>query len=272
MPWRYWTIAVLVWPVCRTLPAQTSADSFPAFRWLDRQGDAAILAKIQAGFVEELKPDDAETVKPVEAMLYKFVELVGIFRSNALVVIEERDRKDYPYGNYDLFFNYDVKTGQKSQVPVGFWRWKPKGTARFEPSSAPDIVFTYLSCTECETTFLLGSFRFDSLDGNWKVRQWGANGQGIMIGADTTVGGDEDDFATDCLYRVADFDGDGSDDIAVRCVVTGETTKSVDDTTTLYTIKNGRPQIIQVKDRSLLASMRQKLCIDVKNSKLCKAK
>jgi hypothetical protein len=222
--------------------------------------------------VEELKPDDAETVKPVEAMLYKFVELVGIFRSNALVIIGERDRKDYPYGNYDLFFNYDLKTGQKSQVPVGFWRWKPKGTARFEPSSAPDIVFTYLSCTECETTFLLGSFRFDSLDGNWKVRQWGANSQGIMIGADTTVGGDEDDFATDCLYRVADFDGDGSDDIAVRCVVTGEPTKSVDDTTTLYTIKNGRPQIIQVKDRSLLASMRQKLCVDVKNSKLCKAK
>jgi hypothetical protein len=48
--------------------------------------------------------------------------------------------------------------------------------------------------------------------------------------------------------------------------------KSLEDTTTVYTVQNGQPQATVVKDPKQLATIREKLCANVKKSKLCPAR
>jgi len=93
----------------------------------------------------------------------------------------------------------------------------------------------------------------------------------ILIGSDFTVGTDEDS-KDDCLFKFADFNGDSFDDFAVRCISITERGKILRDTTTLYTIQDEQPQILTVKDRQQLATIREQLCVDAKKSKLCPSK
>jgi hypothetical protein len=74
------------------------------------------------------------------------------------------------------------------------------------------------------------------------------------------------------LYKFADFNGDGFDDLAIRCLAITEKGKILEDTTTLYTTRNGQPQVLAVTDHQQLANIRDKLCVDTKKSKLCPSK
>jgi hypothetical protein len=74
-----------------------------------------------------------------------------------------------------------------------------------------------------------------------------------MIGSDTVVGSEEGDCNCDCLFKFADFNGDGFDDLAVRCLAIGEQGKILEDTMTIYTVQHGRPQVTIVKDPRQLA-------------------
>jgi hypothetical protein len=58
-----------------------------------------------------------------------------------------------------------------------------------------------------------------------------------MIGGDTVVGSEEGDYNYDCLFKFADFNGDGFDDLAVRCLAIGEQGKILEDTMTIYTVQ-----------------------------------
>lgn len=244
------------------------------FRWLDRHADQREFSTIEASFAGELKPDEAEKVRPYLPMLYKSIVRIGIFGSSALVLIGERETKDSPDTCY-FAFNYNMKSNDKAPIDTksGCEEWKFKKLARFEVLPTPDIVFTFLSCTECEATYLLGSYRFDPKNQVWKQRTWSGEHDAIMIGAETQSGGEGDDtYDYDCQYKVADFEGNGFDDVAVRCVVTGETTKSVEDTTTLYSVKKGQPRAVVIKSKVQLDAVEQALCEDYKKSKLCKAR
>ena len=92
-----------------------------------------------------------------------------------------------------------------------------------------------------------------------------------MIGSDYSVG-TEEDSKDDCLFKFADFNGDGFDDLAVRCLALTKQGKILEDETTIYTIQHGQPQVLTVKDRQQLASIRDHLCLDAKKSKLCPSK
>jgi len=171
-------------------------------------------------------------------------------------------------------FNYDLKSGEKTSLTLpnkGFKRWKFKKLVRFDSSRTPDIVFAYPSCIECEADYFLSSFCLDSTDAKWKVRTWSDKSTEILIGSDFSVG-TEEDSKYDCLFKFADFNGDGFDDLAVRCLAITEQGKILEDTTTIYTIQHGQPQVLAVKDRQQLATIRNQLCVDAKKSKLCPSK
>jgi hypothetical protein len=166
---------------------------------------------------------------------------------------------------------YDLESGEKTPLTSfnkGFMAWKFKKLVRFDSSRTPDIVFTHSSCTECEADYLLSSFRIDSTEAKWKVRTWGENRTEILIGSDYSVG-TEEDSKDDCLFKFADFNGDGFDDLAVRCLTVTEKGKILEDTTTIYTVQHGQSQVLTVKDHKQLATIRDQLCVDAKKSKLC---
>jgi hypothetical protein len=267
-------IAVLMLAVSCSAIGQNAQPSSTAFHWLDPSRDANLFERIKTAFTDELKPDDPEKVKPVVAQEYKWISRVGVFETSALVLIGERESQTSTYGDYFVAFNYDLKSGEKTSLTSfnnGFDQWKFKKLVRFDSSRTPDIVFTHPSCTECEADYLLSSFRLDSTEDKWKVRTWGEKGTDILIGSDYSVG-TEEDSKDDCLFKFADFNGDGFDDLAVRCLAITEKGKILEDTTTIYTIQHGQPQVLTVKDRQQLATIHDQLCVDAKKSKLCPSK
>src|SRR6266403_4520638 len=267
-------IAILMLAASSSAISQNAHPSSTAFHWLSSSRDATLFERIKTAFADELKPDDPEKVKPVVAQEYKWISRVGVFETSALVLIGERETRTSTYGNYFVAFNYDLKSGEKTSLTPpnkGFMQWKFKKLVRFDSSRARDIVFTYPSCLECEEEHLLGSFRFDSTDAKWKVRTWSEKSTEILIGSAFSVG-TEEDSQYDCLFKFADFNGDGFDDLAVRCLAITEKGKILEDTTTIYTIQNGRPQVLRVTDRQQLTTIREMLCVDTKKSKLCPSK
>ncbi len=244
------------------------------FHWLSPSKDAPLFERIQTAFADELKPDDPEKVKPTVAQEYKWISRVGVFETSALVLIGERETRTSTYGNYFVAFNYDLKSGEKTSLTPtnnGFMQWKFKKLVRFDSSRAPDIVFTHPSCTECEADYFLSSFCLDSANAKWKVRTWSDKSTEVLIGGDYTVG-NEEDSKEDCLFKFADFNGDGIDDLAVRCLAITERGKILEDTTTVYTIQHGQALVLTVTDRQQLATIHDQLCVDAKKSKLCPSK
>jgi hypothetical protein len=260
--------SILAMAACTSGAAQNTTIKSNKFRWLDPRKDAALFGQIKAAFVDELKPDDPEKVKPVEPQLYKRISRIGVFQSSALVLIAERETPVYTYGDYFRPFNYDMRTGKKIAFEKGFRRWRFRSFAQFSSGKTPDIVFTYLSCTECEATYLLGSFRFDLERHTWDTRAWGDKDDAMVIGADS----EEGDYDYQCLYKIADFNGDGLDDVAVRCQAVGEKAKIMEDTTLLYSIQQGKPVIITLTEPQRIAAVTAKLCEGAKKSRLCTAK
>jgi len=253
---------------------QSASHSSPAFHWLDSTKDAALLERIKTAFRDELRPDDPQKVKPYVAEEYKWISRVGVFETSALVLVGERETRTSRHGDYFVAFDYDLKNGEKTSLTSfnhGFDDWTFKRILRFDSSRAPDVLFAYPSCTECEADYLLSSFRFDIRDAKWKVRTWGKEGTEILIGSDYSVGTDEDS-KDDCLFKVADFNGDGFDDLAVRCQTVSRQGKVLQDTTTIYTVQHGHSQILTVKDPHQLATIADRLCASAKKSRLCPSK
>ena len=278
MPYRSLILCALVLGICFPVAAQNSDAAKLSFRWLDRKADAALFGKIQTVFAGELRPDDPEVVKPQQAQLYKYVARIGVIGANAIVLIGERDSVSDKTGDYFLAFNLDTESGAKSAVSTnGFRVWKFRTVAHLESSQVPDIFFTCASCRECEADYFLASFRFNPTDRVWKVRSWNEKDDEILIGSDTSVGAGEGDYDTNCVYSIADFDGDGVDDVAVRCVDTlaaeaGKPPKVTADTTKLYSVKNGEPNVSEIHDPTQLSLIQRKLCAGSPKSPLCKAK
>jgi hypothetical protein len=267
-------IAILVLAAPHSVIGQNAHPSSTAFHWLNSSKDATLFERIKTAFADELKPDDPEKVKPVVAQEYKWISRVGVFETSALVLIGERESRTSTYSSYFVAFNYDLKSGEKTSLTPpnkGFMQWKFKKLVRFDSSRAPDIVFTHPSCTECEADYFLSSFCLDSADAKWKVRTWSEKSTEILIGSDYSVGAEENS-KDDCLFKFADFNGDGFDDLAVRCLAITEQGKILEDTTTIYSIQHGQPQVLMVKDPQQLATISDQLCVDAKKSKLCPSK
>lgn len=260
---------------CISAAAQNTSTASKDFRWLDPRKDATLVDKIKGAFVDELKPDDPK-VKLVEPQLYKFhkrISRIGVFQSSALVLIAERDELAPTYGDYFLPFNYDINTGNKEIFKKGFRRWRFHKFAHLSSAKTPDIVFTYLPALEWDTEHSLSSFRFNQQRGLWDMRVWSDNQDDdmITIGSDTAEGSEEGEYDLHCLFKVADFNGDGLDEVAVRCQGVGVENRII-DTALLYSIQQDKPVVATLTDPQRIAALTAKLCDETKKLKMCTSK
>jgi hypothetical protein len=236
----------------RPTPVATESDSQTQFRWLDSGRDSALWNRVQTAFAQELEPDDPRQVPehylPTQ---YKYVQKVGVVRTAALVILGYKETKESPGYDYFNAYSYDLRDGSKR--PISFelprpanvwprsdvlWMFNVIKFAQFEQSAAPDVVFTYDGCTECEADHFLASFKYDSNKG-WTARQWD-NDKSLLLMYDPEP--DENALSSDYLFKIKDWNGDGFDEVAVRRrKVTQDIRRKqvVDDSTMLYKAENG---------------------------------
>ena len=67
-----------------------------------------------------------------------------------------------------------------------------------------DVIFDFLTCTECEADRVLAAFHYVQRNGDWEFRQWGQDGAAVMIASDDQFG-DDGVYHYDCLHSVADI-------------------------------------------------------------------
>ena len=261
-------IAIMLLFLTSAVHAQTS----DTFTWITEEENPQLYSEIRSVFKDELQPDIPERVKPIVPDFYKYISKIGSFQNTYIVLIGYRERETEPK-EYDYFraFSYDTakQTKREIQPKDVYYQWSLLTQALFEPSVTPDIVFKYFDCLECEKVELLSSFMFDHKEKTWKRRIWPDNDPDLLIGSDTQYG--DDFWVYDCLYKIGDFNSDNFADIAIRCRVTGETTRKITDELLLYTIQKGIAKKIQIRDKKKVDQISNVLC-EGQDSPLCKSK
>jgi hypothetical protein len=200
-----------------------------------------------------LEPDDPRKVPPhYVATQYKYIYKIGVFRTAALVIIGYRETKDSPGYDYFSAYSYDLRDGSKWPIvtepprPLGtypefgdvLWMFEVNKLAHFERSPAPDVVFTYDSCSECEAEHFLASFEYVPGKG-WVARQWD-KAYRLYLEGDPSPG--DDLVSAHHLLKIKDWNDDGFDSLAVRRREVTQVSKRkqvVNDSTTIYTAENG---------------------------------
>lgn len=267
----YRVIFILMVPLCFILFCNNAnGGEFENFTWLDLEQDKAFVSRIEQAFTDEMMPDDPMKVAPHLPYLYKYLFKVGVYKSSAVIIIGHREKEYHDTGDFFKAFNYNLNTQTKIIIPTSqtVWLWKLIKLSYFEPTPTPDIVFEYQNCTECEASQYLSSFQFDSTNKTWKIRSWGERGDAILIGSDTQIGVETTIY--NCLHRILDFNNDGFEDIAVRCKKKRIESHSEEDTTVLFTIVKGLPQVQEIKGKKELEKIDSKLCESHIASPLCK--
>ena len=246
----------------------THAESFV---WVTENENPGLFSKVKQAFALELQPDSPDKVRPIVPYSFKYIARVGVFMSSCLILIGHREKEGDPPNDWFRAFSYDLEGGNKSEIrtDVVFWKWTFLTFASFEPSPAPDIVFKYYNCLECEAVELLSSFRYDMQLRKWELRIWPDNDPHIMIDSAYQFG-DEDNWVYDCLYKITDITGDGLEDLVVRCRRVGEETKVVKDEILLYSISKGIPKRTSVTKEATFNRINKILCEGNKGSPLCK--
>jgi len=259
-------------------PVTSAAAQQPQFRWLNASADAVVLEHVQTAFSSELTPDNDPQSHTVQ-MTVKFIERVGLRANAALVVLGEKESKTDPFTIYRAF-SFDLQTKAKSPVrstgAEWFWMWRVEKVTHLTSANDTDIVFQFLSCTECESERLLAVVHYAVNTGTWELRQWSMeDGAGMMIGSDVQYG-DDGFYHYDCLHAIADVTGDGLDDVAIRCreSVQPDPEKPLKrvkrDETLLYTSRDGKLARVAIDKTSARAtSIQGVLCATNPSSPLC---
>jgi hypothetical protein len=262
--------------------AQSPAKGQSHFRWLEEKTDQRLWSKIHDTFADELTPDDPRRVGLQAAMGYKFIYRVGLYESSALILIAlQRDATMKTQARF-LTYNYDTESEQKEAIEDhtagGLWQLQIVGLARFEHTPAPDVVFQFRDCVACEAETLLASYRYDLTVQKWRRRNWEMgmsphSGWTIPVGSSAEQGFDSDDqsradylYQTTCVFRIADLNGDGLDDLATWChekvtaVAPPRAVHAVSDKTLLFTVKDGVSKLLQISDKGPASALNRQIC------------
>lgn len=222
------------------------------FRWLDPVRHSQLWSRVLVALHQELEPDDPRKVpEHYIATQYKFIYKIGLFRTAALVIIGNKETKDSPGNAFFNGYSYDLRDRSKRAIAVeppkppnvypqadALWPFNVIMLAHFDRSPAPDVVFTYDSCTECEADHFLASFEYEPGKG-WVARQWD-NAYSLVLQDDPEP--DDNVASADYLFKIKDWNGDGFDEVAVRRREVTQVSKrkqAIDDSTTLYKAENG---------------------------------
>jgi hypothetical protein len=249
---------------------------------VEEKTDPKLWRQIQEAFADELIPDDPRVVGSQAAMGHKVVYRVGLFESSALVFLAlQRDASTQAQVRF-LTFNYNVASERKAEIPAptssGVWHLHIVKLARFEHMPVPDIVFQFWDCVACEAQTLLSSYRFDQATNEWRWRNWEMGtsphtGWTLVVGSSAERGFDPEAEATEdyvyqtaCVYRIADLNGDGLEDVATWCrekavsVEPPKRVRSITDTTLLFTAKGGSSKLLQIKEPIPAAALHRQIC------------
>ena len=213
-------------------------------RWVAEGADPELWSRVRGVLKAELDPD-ASAPPLYTPLRFKYVAHVAESHGVVLVLVGMRaEKEDPPEGDVFRAFSLDLRGASgRSLSPPEFMRWRFLRWATFQPDGTCDAVFLFDSCWECEAEHLLGSFVFNAGTRTWSLRVWPEVGTSIMIGADTEIGGEEDDWDTTCCWSVGDHTLDGRDDVAVWCRKTGvETRRRKWEEAVVYTVSAAAPE------------------------------
>jgi len=278
-------ISLFILGSARATVPQTSIQTPEVFHWVHPASDPRLWEEILQKFNEELTPDQATPeTSGIDIYGYKYLQKVGTFEHSTLVIVGHRPAKEVSKDNawnvYYSAFNLDLTTGRKSSIEHAerLWQWKFVRLARFGPTSAPDVTFTYLSCTECEPDSMFSSFYYDAGKSAWQLRPWGDGkdlwwtaGDGLVVELDLIGDGNLTFF--DCVYGILNSQDLGFQNLAVRCKEFTETASgesSVADNTVLYGISGGQFKARRVTDASEAVRLTQQICKPSMKSFLCR--
>ena len=265
---------------------QTSTQAPVAFHWVHQSSDPKLWEEILQKFNEELTPEQATAEKSaIDTYGYNYLQMVGAFGHSALVIVGHRPAKEVTKDNawnvYYSAFNLDLDTGQKTGIEHAerLWQWKFVRLAKFGPSSAPDVTFTYLTCTECEPDSMFSSFYYDTGKSVWQLRPWGDGkdlwwtaGDGLVVELDLIGEGGGLTFF-DCVYGILNSKETEFQNLAMRCKEFTETESGeskVADNTVLYGITDGQFKARRVTDASEAVRLTQEICKPTMRSFLCR--
>jgi hypothetical protein len=271
---RRFIIAAVILAVLTACAAAQQSE----FRWLNANADSDVLERVQTAFSSELAPDQDPQSRTLP-MTVKFIERVGLRGNSALVILGEKESKTDPFTAFRAF-TIDLQTKAKWPVRSAgvewFWMWRVEKVTHLTSADDTDIVFQFLSCTECEWTRFLAAIHYTVNTGTWELREWSKeDGAGLMIGSDIQYG-DDGYYYYDCLHAIADVTGDGLDDVAIRCreSVQPDPEKPLKrvrrDETLLYTAKDGKlARTVIGKTSEYTTVVRKTLCATKPSSPLC---
>lgn len=270
---------------CIPVAAQSVAPAPSSFRWIHENTDPQLWQQLQLAFADDLAPD---TPKPgqdtsLEVYGYKYFQKVAVVNQSALVIIGHRPAKEVPQENkwdeYFSAFNFDLATHKKSPIEhaEGMWIWRFVKLAQFS-SGAPDVTFTYYSCTECEPEIVFASFYFDSAKSFWQVRYWAdgkepwwAANNGLVVAAD--ISASDETLSFDCIYGILDLKRNGFQSVVIRCkeiTLKDEGRAKVDDSTIVFGLSGGQFKSRRVTDPSEYLDLTAKICKPTIHSWLCR--
>jgi hypothetical protein len=263
---------------CVQPPPAWSGEVLEGFRWVDRTKDAQLWLRIQSAFAKELKPDAKGGDDSARRFKKKFIQRIVLYSSSALVLIGQREEPSAQQATLFEAYNYNLTGEQKSKIAgedsESLWQLRILKQAKFEDSTVPDIVFSFKDCWECESVTLLGSFLYNSKDAAWSLRPWGlAESKDrqpyLEIAADIDTGTIKNIdvlIISKCAYRIADFNGDGLDDIADWCRISYERMDppqeeiSMEDRLILFTRKGGSRGLKEVAEKEESLRIRKAIC------------
>ena len=208
-------VVILTMAVLSGRVAAAQAKPTDGFIWLDERTDTAMWHAVEAVFAPELKPDSAQETMPYEPMTFKKVDRIATIGDSALVLIEKRLSEHARYRVVDAY-NFDLKSQRKLPIRIKWatWNWKYYAPARFESGPA-DILFTFQSCVDCDETFILASYAYQTDAKVWKIRTWVNDDQGILVGEKQES--QKGQVVDDCVFAVQDFENLGTDQVVDFC-------------------------------------------------------
>jgi hypothetical protein len=248
----------------------TNLNAAPRTLWVSEKVEPSLWRYMRLAFHAELLPDDPAATAPVVAQRYKYIARLARAEDTCLVIIGQREtRNDPPGDDYFLAISYDLKSHRKTPItPGGFRRWRFVAWAFLVPGIYPEVIFRHQSCSECEATYLLSSFFLDPASHAWTIRRWPKDEDSILIGSDRQL--DDDNWWITCMFRVADFTGDGNADIGLWCRRIFEARRrKTEETLTLYTVPAGEPTML-TPDASQTRSLKRALCAGQPSHAFCR--
>jgi hypothetical protein len=259
--------------ICGVL--SVSAQPADSVRWVSERENAALWARLRSDFHDELQPDDPAKVAPVLPYSYKYIYRVALYQDSALVLVDHLETKDTQYPGYYSAFNYDLKSHARSAIKgvevVSVFKF-----VRFvslDPEALPDIVFTWMTCTECEAFQVLSAFHYDSVNRRWVLRRWETrkdirwtSDSGPAIWSDVSA---SDTISFECLHGFVKSNVDVAFGIRCREVSEAEGGKrKVSDTTARYSF-NGAESKLQTVTGESKTKLLNELCEGSPKNKLC---